>query len=361
MDSRVDEIDVAKGIGILLVILGHIIPENTYIRTVIYSFHMSLFFFLSGLLAKKQYSFNQKKTERKKRRFIKSNSRLIACYLFYSFVFIMFDIIFKGLLKRDFEVAFLKKDIIDTVTLFGINVLWFITAIIIAKNLGYVIIKQINKKRIQLLISILLFLLASCLGFAIAIPSHAVGKIIVNIIIAVFRGVLGCSFWLLGYCLKEIIVSLFRRLDVVRCLLIATLLMVVLMSLSYLNYNRGQIIDIHYLKIHFGSMLYLTSIVGTVAILILSRALVLCKRSSFAIFFGKNSLIVMITHEYLGGRKLARLLMGLSNYSVICNNLVIAYVVEFVLVCIIELLLCYVLAPIDAKIIRGIQTFLNRL
>ncbi len=351
MDSRVDEIDVAKGIGIFLVVLGHIVPENTYLRAIIYSFHMPLFFFLNGLVAKKQYSFNQNKTERKNN-FIKSNSKLIACYLFYSFVFILFDIVFSSLLNRSW-----KWDIINTVTLFGINVLWFITAIIIAKNLGSVIINRINKKRIILVISIFLFLLVNSLSIVIVRPSHGAGRIIVNAIVAVSRGVLGCSFWLLGYCLKEKVISLFHKLDVTKCALISTMLMLVLMSLSYYNYSRGKVIDIHLLKIPFGSMLYLTSILGTFATLVFSRVLVLCKISSFAIFLGKNTLMIMIIHEYL----VAKLLRGLSNYSAICSNLVNSYMVEFVIVFIITLLLCYILGPIDAKIIKSVQSFFNRL
>jgi fucose 4-O-acetylase-like acetyltransferase len=60
-DSRRSWIDIAKGIGILLVVYGHVaegvfkagIPfDRTFFRAVdvaIYSFHMPLFFFLSGL------------------------------------------------------------------------------------------------------------------------------------------------------------------------------------------------------------------------------------------------------------------------------------------------------------------------
>lgn len=48
--QRIEWIDVAKGIGMLLVILGHTIQLN--IVTPLYAFHMPLFFFLSGLLIK---------------------------------------------------------------------------------------------------------------------------------------------------------------------------------------------------------------------------------------------------------------------------------------------------------------------
>lgn len=60
--KRLDAIDSAKGIGILLVVFGHawrgvrgsgLVPDDTLFRVVdfaVYAFHMPLFFFLSGLL-----------------------------------------------------------------------------------------------------------------------------------------------------------------------------------------------------------------------------------------------------------------------------------------------------------------------
>lgn len=47
--SRRSDLDTAKGLGMLLVVVGHTQPPET-IQTVIYSFHMPLFFFVSGIL-----------------------------------------------------------------------------------------------------------------------------------------------------------------------------------------------------------------------------------------------------------------------------------------------------------------------
>jgi fucose 4-O-acetylase-like acetyltransferase len=49
-DDRVEYIDIAKGIGILLVALAHadVSLFSPYLHRLIYSFHMPLFFFLSG-------------------------------------------------------------------------------------------------------------------------------------------------------------------------------------------------------------------------------------------------------------------------------------------------------------------------
>lgn len=55
--TRLEYLDAAKGLGILLVILGHIYAWNPNINrkilvTWIYSFHMPLFFIVSGMLIK---------------------------------------------------------------------------------------------------------------------------------------------------------------------------------------------------------------------------------------------------------------------------------------------------------------------
>jgi acyltransferase len=50
--NRVEWVDTAKGLGIFLVVLGHALPGSDIATTVIWSFHMPLFFFLSGFTAK---------------------------------------------------------------------------------------------------------------------------------------------------------------------------------------------------------------------------------------------------------------------------------------------------------------------
>ena len=58
--TRFAEIDIARGVGILLVVAGHALKQTGQSNTVfdillsvIYSFHMPLFFILSGFVAVK--------------------------------------------------------------------------------------------------------------------------------------------------------------------------------------------------------------------------------------------------------------------------------------------------------------------
>ena len=52
MNKGLGYVDLAKGIAILLVILGHTLPPANYIRGAIFSFHMPLFFLLGGYTMK---------------------------------------------------------------------------------------------------------------------------------------------------------------------------------------------------------------------------------------------------------------------------------------------------------------------
>ncbi|MBO1510303.1 acyltransferase family protein [Metabacillus bambusae] len=56
--NRVNWLDIAKGIGIVLVVLGHSVPQ---IAPYIYWFHMPLFFFISGYFHKQEENFVSKK------------------------------------------------------------------------------------------------------------------------------------------------------------------------------------------------------------------------------------------------------------------------------------------------------------
>lgn len=55
-NKRIDYLDIAKGIGILSVIIGHTFDVQ-YLSNFLYSFHMPLFFVLSG------YFFKEKDTK----------------------------------------------------------------------------------------------------------------------------------------------------------------------------------------------------------------------------------------------------------------------------------------------------------
>ena len=53
-NGRDEAIDCTKGLGILAVLAGHILPWGSVPSKLLYVFHMPLFFFLSGLVYKRR-------------------------------------------------------------------------------------------------------------------------------------------------------------------------------------------------------------------------------------------------------------------------------------------------------------------
>lgn len=197
---RVDEIDIAKGLGILLVIVGHLLPEDSWARQIIYSFHMPLFMILSGMVI-------SDKKESKLSNNIKKESNLIIAYLFWSVFYILFDFFIKFLFIRMIDIEKIIADIYQMCTLYGISVLWFISTLFISK----IITKYINsvfnvypyKKAV---IAILLFGSSLFLRMRL-VELHEEVKGFLNYIIyfpmlAVLRSIAMTGFVLLGTCFK---------------------------------------------------------------------------------------------------------------------------------------------------------------
>ena len=88
--KRIEYIDIAKGITIILVIIGHSLNDGI-LRQYIYSFHMPLFYILNGYFFKKQE--NKKIVE-------KGIKRLLLPYLITSLI-ILGVYVFKAIIKQE--------------------------------------------------------------------------------------------------------------------------------------------------------------------------------------------------------------------------------------------------------------------
>lgn len=134
--ERIKYIDIAKGIGIFLVVLGHV-STNVTLGGYIYSFHMPLFFFLSGLTAR----FTSEDF------LIKKLKTLLIPYYFWYFVFFLYWF----LLERKFRdsnvstmtpiiggiLAYCKND-----NLLPNVVLWFLPSLFTVECLGYLVVRS---------------------------------------------------------------------------------------------------------------------------------------------------------------------------------------------------------------------------
>lgn len=85
MNGRIEWVDTARGIGLLLVILGHL--KFPYLSSWIYTFHMPLFFFISGLLYSDKGTFLQFVNKKFQRLVIPYFVLGAVIYLFWTFLY----------------------------------------------------------------------------------------------------------------------------------------------------------------------------------------------------------------------------------------------------------------------------------
>lgn len=97
VNNRIDYIDIAKGVGIILVVLGHMSIGKTA-SYLIFSFHMPFFFLVDGLFCKNYEVFSDEH-----KRFIKKIfMRLILPYVATCVLMISFSVIL-NLLRQNFS------------------------------------------------------------------------------------------------------------------------------------------------------------------------------------------------------------------------------------------------------------------
>ena len=133
--KRVEWIDFVKGIAILCVVWKHIKWEPDVFGKIICAFHMPIFFIISGILLFMKDEINNQSGWGG---FIKKKAMSLL-YPYFCFSIIG---IFVLLLRHRFTVG----HIINTITLTGYSVFWFLPCLFFTECLGYWIIKNKNKK-----------------------------------------------------------------------------------------------------------------------------------------------------------------------------------------------------------------------
>ena len=127
-NQRLDYIDMAKGSAIALMVFGHTFStyQNTPIMVWIYSFHMPVFFFLSGFMISRQKVVN---SGQRISTFVQSRAcRLLVPYAIIGFCYAPFKILLSKFANKPYDVSTIWQMLI------GINPdgeLWFLYALFV--------------------------------------------------------------------------------------------------------------------------------------------------------------------------------------------------------------------------------------
>lgn len=190
--KRLKEIDILKSIGIILMIIGHLYP-NTTIDKWLHSFHMPMFFIISGFLYSKPSNI--------KNRLLRKVKGLLIPYLFLA----IFHLVILG--SKDFLVTKSVNSIINYIYhIFWINTdglpicgaIWFLTAFFFTNIIYNILDYWVKNKKIKLAIISVLTLLGIILPFnRIRLP------------LGLDIGFMGVGLFYVGIILK----CLYRRYD----------------------------------------------------------------------------------------------------------------------------------------------------
>jgi fucose 4-O-acetylase-like acetyltransferase len=289
MSKRIEYIDIARGIGILLVVLGHndFALVSPFAYKVIYSFHMPLFFFLSGYFINPSVGF----WEFIKKRF----NSLLKPYLFTIFMIYFVSVSFE---KMGFQTAIFRI----TKSLYGSGYyidwvqLWFLPHLFVVSLYAYLFISVMSRFKQRWLTWIVLLLI---LGISIPLlkafypfPFQLFGKDyeLFGLPFSLDLVLLSGFFFILG--------SEIRQVTSEETFSNPILLVGTGIALLLMNYFFDARIDLNTRLYESFVINTLEAVIGILFILALSRQIELRteRLASWFTYLGQVSLIILIFH-----------------------------------------------------------------
>lgn len=341
--ARIPAIDVTKGIGILLVVFAHI-NYTPVPLTYIYSFHMPLFFILSGFLFQKEKykSFGQ---------FLKNRFYTLICpYLFFyaaaliikiSMTFISDGL--SGVLSTEILKAFIQMFLAWGPSGSPNNPLWFVPCLFCVEVMYFFIAKT------RLWINVAICIVLTCLGWLMKSEYlHIRGlRLLWNFDISLFS----IGFYSLGNLLFKKLICLQQKLSKRKflCVSAALICAVVLYPLSMYN---GKI-SIGSGLYQNGVLLYATGTIGTLAVLFAATIL---ENYRFLQYLGKNTFAIMGTHYVIRNVLNAFcVVLGLGLYD---NKNIFQSILPFILVLFLSIICTEIYNRLKIKILNRTNTHL---
>lgn len=270
MQQRNVEIDIMKGITILCVMLGHTYWLPDMARTLIHSFHMPLFFLVSGFFAKtfSDFSGSNKDFLRKNAKQLLIPYLIVACVsCIYAFVqsihYNEFTYVTHKLVRYFFA---LDHTWPDTIFDYWVDPIWFLLALFWAR-LFFFWLSHIGKW--FPLISVILSIVMVFIHPYVPTP------------FCIGRGIEALVFLAIGYIYRHFTIPIGAKIAVIGCWFISMFL--------------GKI-DLCAFQFNCLPLDILGACGGTLVIYYLSKGIKLTFLASFFSWCGKNSLIILCSH-----------------------------------------------------------------
>lgn len=272
--TRIEWIDVAKGIGIVLVSFGHLrngdgqsvwLPSLDTLISAIYLFHMPLFYFLGGLTFGMRGGF--------KAFLIRKAKTLLVPYYVFSLYFLAKPIAILAIpsMRSAFQTSHnygLTHQFVD-VLIMG-NGLWFLMAFFVAEVMMYGLVSITKNNHVMLTVT----------GIGLILISYAANGFVSKLPVPfqLWKGIEITGFMALGYVLREWLKVLNQR----RAAVYATLGFVALCAFAWVALSEQVPASVKWI------VLLLAAVTGAFAFTFLCIAITRC---GWLAYIGRASLV----------------------------------------------------------------------
>lgn len=318
--KRLEYLDMAKGIGIILVVIAHSTFTSASVQAFITAFHMPLFFIVSGMLlchtgeeAKEMKTIVKKKAK-----------TVLVPYITFSIAYVMIDIASLYLKPGKLTWIDIERSCIEFATLYGISVLWFMSALFFGELLFLGWKKKCRGWKYGdsiMMISGLTAAVIMTVGSPLFQEYYPLYRSMPILwagyyIIVIFRSLGAFSFLVIGYYsyryyfsrkvekkskkkINQDIISIDKAREQVQTEAPRTFLWqeaaaaVLCFLLVFAISQKNGVVDLHFLVFANPVLYYLGAVAGTMGVVLLCRQV---GRSRVLRYLGVNSLIIMATH-----------------------------------------------------------------
>lgn len=286
--ERIGVFDVAKGILIIVVVLGHVMPENNIIHAWIYGWHIPTFFLINGMLLK-HVGYADRSFIKKNGALINGIIKLIIPYFVYGGI-----LLFARWASIGFDLDNLIWQTKDLIMFCGIGATWFLPCLFITQIIYYiskkVLIKTIGSHRLFMEL-LFLFIGAICYLSVLLLPN-------LNFItLILYRALIAYFFCILGDLSLNIFIKI-SRLKYSLIILLTSVSLILSIAMFILTGKNQAALNV--LNIGSPVAYVINAILGSAFILLFS---ILIDRFNakfirrMLMFFGKHSLEIMGTHQ----------------------------------------------------------------
>lgn len=347
--ERVDYLDIAKGIGILLVIIAHIPNLGENARQYIVAFHMPLFFIISGMLIRYTGKIEESTTG-----FVRKRARsLLLPYAFFSVMYFVIELC-RMLIKGEGEWNQIYRQLFQTVCLQGVSVLWFFPALFIAEVTFVFIRKRCNHILTMFSLAILMFvtfrLTAMSHVYFFAHTGDLALSFLFDLVSMLLRGLFCAGLVGMGYYIGLVMQEWKFPVLADAGAGVLSLGAVVIVA------GAGTLVDLRYMFLGKVSLFLVGGLLGSLGVIFLSRFIahfptnIVYKAGKY---LGINSMLIMVTHlDFKVLSICIKLVTALG--EAVTNNAVFCILVV-VLVCIFEIFIIELTKRVLPIILRCIR------